>query len=325
MQELWMVRLLCSKGFSTCPTAGFPVGRAGLLCLPLFLFLGPAPAPAEGLAPLVQQRTAIERVYYNHRLGQKPPFEQVSPPSLIERLVKEDMRKEAALKQAFGVEITPTSIEAEVHRINSTTRAPEMLAEIKAALGNDTVKFASAFVRPILVEQLLRDKFENDDTLHATQRREAERVREQLLVARGSRGNTNKSVENLVSMLGAGHSNAVTETTWQLGHRPAETNTPSGEELEIKQRFGPSAEIISSPQRDKDRKFYFADLPTELQRVLRAQLRQPGDVSAVIETSDGFLLYVAKEKTDTAFTTDCLSVPKRNYEQWLSEQNGGTK
>ena len=53
-------------------------------------------------AALVQARTAIERVYYNHRLGQKPPFEQVSPPSLIERLVKEDLRKEAVLKQVYG-------------------------------------------------------------------------------------------------------------------------------------------------------------------------------------------------------------------------------
>lgn len=46
----------------------------------------------------------------------------------------------------------------------------------------------------------------------------------------------------------------------------------------------------------KETKFYFADLPGELQKVLRVQLRQPGDVSAVIETPGGFLLYVAKEK-----------------------------
>jgi hypothetical protein len=66
-------------------------------------------------------------------------------------------------------------------------------------------------------------------------------------------------------------------------------------------------------------------LPGELQRVLRLQLRQPGDVSAVIEAPGGFLLYVAKEKTDTALTVACLSLPKRSYEQWLSEQTGETK
>lgn len=54
--------------------------------------------------------------------------------------------------------------------------------------------------------------------------------------------------------------------------------------------------------------------------MLRVQLRQVGDVSAVIETPSSFLLYVAKEKTATALTVACLSLPKRSYEQWLAEQ-----
>ena len=45
----------------------------------------------------------------------------------------------------------------------------------------------------------------------------------------------------------------------------------------------------------------------------------------MIEAPGGFLLYVAKEKTDTALTVACLSLPKRSYEQWLSEQTGETK
>ena len=72
-------------------------------------------------------------------------------------------------------------LEAEVQRINTTTRAPDMLAEIKAALGNDPAKFARAVAKPFLVERLLRGKFDNDDALHATQRRQAEAVREKLL------------------------------------------------------------------------------------------------------------------------------------------------
>ena len=124
-----------------------------------------AGAWAEDLAALVQDRKAIERVYYNHRLGQKPPFEQATPPALIERLVKEDLRKEAALRKVYGVAITPALLEAEVQRINTTTRAPEMLAEIKAALGDDPAKFAQAFAKPFLVERLLREKFDNDDAL----------------------------------------------------------------------------------------------------------------------------------------------------------------
>jgi hypothetical protein len=70
-----------------------------------------------------------------------------------------------------------------------------------------------------------------------------------------------------------------------------------------------------------DQKLYFEDLPGELQNVLRVQLRQPGDVSAVIETPGGFMLYVTKEKTDAALSVAGLSLPKRSYEQWLEEQS----
>jgi hypothetical protein len=303
------------------------------------LLIGCAPALADDLAALVRDRTAIERVYYNHRLGQKPPFEQATPPALIERLVKEDLRKEAALRKVYGVAITPELLEAEVQRINTTTRAPEMLAEIKAALGNDPAKFAQAFAKPFLVERLLREKFDNDDALHGPQRHEAEKVREQLLQAAAAdvsrRTNsasasesrlkpaaTTTLVAGLVAILKANHSNEVSETTWHLGARPAETNSPATDEMEIKQRFGPNAQLISPPHGpERERKQYFEDLPGELQQVLRVQLRQAGDLSAVIETPQGFLLYVAREKTDTALTAACLSLPKRSYEQWLSGQS----
>lgn len=263
-------------------------------------------------------RTAVERVYYNHRLGEKPPFEQALPPATLENLLQQDLRKEAVLKRAYGVEITPEMLAAEVQRITTTTRAPEMLAEIKAALGNDPARFARALAKPLLVERFLREKFDNDDALHAPQRRQVEQTRNELLAAKTSSANC----ERLLALLKRSHSNAVTETTWQLGARPAETNAPAADEIEIKKRFGPNAQILSSPPAadGKERKFYFADLPGELQNVLRVQLRHPGDVSAVIETPSGFLLYVAREKTDTVLGVATLSLPKRNYEQWLAEQ-----
>jgi hypothetical protein len=116
----------------------------------------------------------------------------------------------------------------------------------------------------------------------------------------------------------------VTETTWQLGTRPTETNAPGADEIEIKKRFGPNAQVLSSPHTAPERepKFYLEDLPGELQNVLRVQLRQPGDVSAVIEMPGGFLVYVCKEKTGEELKVASLSLPKRSYEQWLAEQDG---
>ena len=135
----------------------------------------------DDFALLVADRAAIERVYYHHRLGDKPPFEQTLPSATLEALVKLELKKEAALEKVYGLAITPAQVGSEVQRINSTTQSPEMLAEIKAALGNDPERFANAFARPILVERELRQRFDNDDAQLAATRREMERVRERLL------------------------------------------------------------------------------------------------------------------------------------------------
>ncbi len=263
-------------------------------------------------------REAIERIYYNHRLGQKPPFEQTLPPATLENLVRLDLRKEAVLKKNYGVEITPAMLDAEVRRIDTTTRAPEVLAEIKAALDNDSDRFANSFARPIIVERLLRDKFDNDDAIHAPQRRLVEQMRNELLAAKTNGADASK----LLALLKQKNSNAVAETTWQFTPRPAESNAPAANEAEIKKRFGPNAQVISPPQAGdrKEPKFYFEDLPADLQNVLRVQLRHAGDVSAVIEMPGGFLLCVAKEKTDAVLSAAVLSLPKRSYEEWLNEQ-----
>ena len=290
----------------------------GFLILLTVFFIG-LTATAVDFATLCSDRAAIERVYYNHRLGEKLPFEQTLPPTTLQNLVRLDLGKQTALKKAYGVEVTPAMLDAEVQRINRTTRAPEMLAEIKTALGNDPTRFANVFAKPILVERLLREKFDNDDALHAPQRQQAEQTRNELLAAKTNGADCAK----LLALLQRSHTSAVTETTWQIAPHPAETNTPAADEMEIKKRFGANAQILSSPPAGDalEQKFYFADLPEELHNVLRVQLRQPGDVSAVIEMPGGFLLYLAREKTDAVLSVATLSIPKRSYEQWLETQN----
>ena len=290
-----------------------------LLALAYFALLASGFAgQAEDFALMCADRAAVERIYYNHRTGTKPPFEQTLSTNTLAKLVQLELRKEAALKKNYGVEITPAMIAAEVERINTTTRAPETLTEIKAALGHDPARFACSFAQPIVVDRLLRNRFENDDALHAPQRREVEEVRNELLAAKTNRADVLK----LLALMRLSHTNAVTETTWQLSAHPAETNAPAVDELEIKKRFGANAQILSSPHASGlDQNFYFADLPVELQNVLRVQLLQTGDVSAVIEMPGGFLLYLAEAKTEAVLRVAVLSIPKRSYEQWLEEQN----
>ena len=284
-------------------------------------------AAAADFTALCTDRLAIEQVYYQHRLGTKPPFAEALPRATLESLVAADVKKESALREHYGVAITPALLAGEVQRINTTTHAPETLAEIKTALGNDAERFANAFAKPLLVERLLRDKFENDDTLHAATRQTCEQTRSNLLATCRSRREKNSQLTApLLAQLKQNNSNAVTETTWQLTAPPAETNAPAADEMEIKKRFGANAQIISSPHdADKERKFYFTDLPAALQNVLRVQLRAPGDVSAVIETPGGFLLYLLTEKTADKMSVASLTLPKRSYEDWLNQPPEGTK
>jgi len=282
----------------------------------LFLLTLSCAAGAGDFSALCADRAAIERVYYNHRLGTKPPYEQTMPPALVEKLVRQDLHKEAVLKQVYGLEITPAMLEAELQRINTTTRAPDVLREIKAALGNDADRFARAVARPIIVERLLRGRFENDDALHAPGRQQAEKIRAALLAARGKPVGSDQLL--LLKRLGSNH---VVEIAWRLDKRPDEPQDGRKELAAAQARFGPNAQVRFAPQ-DADRKptSYFEDLSPELQRVLRVQLRRAGDISAVIETPGGFLLYLCKEKDATTLNVAALSLPKRSYGQWLAEQ-----
>lgn len=304
-----------SSASLTCRQVGG--GSMALAAFAMLLILGRVPATSQDLAARCANRTAIERIYYTHRLGDKPPFEQVSSPALIERLVRQDLAKEAALQNAYGVVLTPAIVQAEVQRINTTTRAPDVLAEIKAALGNDRAKFANSFAQPILVDRLLRDKFDNDDRLHAPQRKTVEQLRASLLAA----ATTNTDPQSLLGLMKDDPGGQVSEATWQLGTPPAQrAPEQSRQALEIQRRFGPNAQLLSSPGRREDRRFYFEELPSELRNVLRAQLRQPGNVSAVLELPGTFALYLATQKTDETLSVATFWIKKRSFEDWLAAQ-----
>lgn len=153
-----------------------------------------------------------------------------------------------------------------------------------------------------------------------------EQVRERILKAQPDRSNplaspaANGTLERRLAILKDCSSGSLSEIVWQLGAPPAEkTSVETADGIEARKQFGSQARILSptAPGVGKERKSYFASLPDQLQTVLRAQLRQSGDVSAVIETPSGFLLYVAKQKTDDVLSVAEWSLPKRGYDLWL--------
>ena len=284
-------------------------------CLFLSSLMSPGAEREEDFGKLYADRAAIERIYHGHRLGTKQTFEEAMPDALLGQITRQDQHKETVLRKFYGVEITAEIIAIEVERINITTRSPEVLAEIKHALGDDAARFAAAMARPILVERELRRRFDNDDKLHAAQRREAEQVRETLLAK--------KPVKDM-------H-----EVTWQLTPRPVDEKPAPSPTLNPRPATSSAksttytneataqlSQALTAPDNvvPGKEKLYFEDLDPELQNVLQTQLRTPGDVSAVIETSGCFVLFQAKATTREFLTATSLIIPKRSYEEWLALQ-----
>lgn len=285
-----------------------------LVCLPIQL------QAADSFAELCVDRAAIERVYYSHRTGAKPPFEEVLPTAAIEKLVRADLSKEQVLKSVYNTRITDSEVEAEVKRMDLTSRAPEILAELKKALESDPHRFARTVARPVVVERELRERFDNDSRLHAEARRRATLLRDEILAAR----KTNAPVQALLEIMKHSDPGSFTQRTWRLSGDPA--GSAKHERVDVPapaKSYGGAYVLegnVTSTQgagTQAGDQLLFEDLPPELQKVLKVQLNKPGDLSAVIETPNGFLLCLATGRDDRRLSAASVRFAKRGFEAWL--------
>ncbi len=263
--------------------------RAALLIALLALAL---PAFAASVGELVDDRLAVERVYYAKQVGAKAPFEQAVSRSVIERRVQQELLKERVLKNVYRLEITPKLVAEEVARIERSTMAGDMLAQIKLSLANNPERFARSVAKPLVVDRVLRARFEADANQQAGKRAEAEKLRAQLLAAKA---------DERAALLKS--RNDVREVTWQLGAKP-KTDLASAR---------PSLGAAMP-------KAYFSDLHADMQKVLAAQLQKPGDVSAVFGSDESFTLYVAASRTGEALTVQAVEISRLTFDDWLTAQ-----
>ena len=112
-------------------------------------------------AERVAYQYAIEEIYWRHRIW---PKENVSPkPSLdvvmsqeqIEKKVEDYLRDSQALEDYWQRPITPDQLQAEMERMASNTKQPEVLQELFEALGNDPFVVAECLSRPVVAERLV--------------------------------------------------------------------------------------------------------------------------------------------------------------------------
>lgn len=285
-------------------------GKQLILACVLALLPPPLMASQAEIEQLYEWRAKLERIYHESRLPPKKPFDEVFPPSVIENLVMSDLHKERVLEKAYGVTVTQAMLEEEVRRIEIDTKDEGTLARIKTALGPEREGYAETVVRPIIVERLLRLMFYQDKATHAAEREKA--ISSRRAMETGSR------IEG------------TEEQKWLLSSRPAEVSPPAS-------NIQPSTANSSAPnytnqataqlaqvmggggQASKDTKQYFSDLDPELAAVLKKHLQNPGDVSPIIETTEGFSIYKALEITSDFWKVRLCYIPRRSYEKWLKE------
>ncbi len=247
---------------------------------------------AASVGELVDERLAVERVYYAKQVGAKAPFEQAVPRSVIERRVQQELLKERVLKNVYRLEITPQLVAEEVARIERSTMAGDMLAQIKLALGNNSERFARTVAKPLVVDRVLRARFDADAKQQAGKRAEAEKLRGELLAAKPEeRAGLLKSRSD------------VREVKWYFGPKPKADVASTRPSLEP-----------GLPRQ------YFADLHADMQKVLAAQLQQAGDVSAVFGSDDNFALYVATSRTAETLTVQAVEISRLSFDDWLTAQ-----
>ena len=97
----------------------------------------------------------------------------------LEKKVADYLRKSQALEDYWQRPITPDQLQAEMERIASHTKQPEVLREIFAALGNDSLVVAECLARPTLAERLFTSALADHDVSravsHGPRSRKAER------------------------------------------------------------------------------------------------------------------------------------------------------
>ncbi len=131
-------------------------------------------------ADRVAYQRAIEEVYWRHRIwpkerpDPKPPLDKVMSQTEIEKKVEDYLRNSQALQDYWQRPITPDQLQAEMERIATHTKQPEVLREIFAALGNDPFVIAECLARPVLAERLLTELYAHDQRFHGELKGRAE-------------------------------------------------------------------------------------------------------------------------------------------------------
>ena len=120
-------------------------------------------------AERVTYQRAIEEVYWRHRIwpnkerpDPKPSLDVVMSQAQIEKKVADYLRNSQALEDYWHHPITAEQLQAEMDRMATHTKQPEVLRELFAALGDDPVVIAECLARRAFAEHSLTRLYAHD-------------------------------------------------------------------------------------------------------------------------------------------------------------------
>ncbi len=131
-------------------------------------------------AERVRAQEAIERVYHSHRINASAVFDEAVPRQVLRRKVEDYLHKSSALERQWNRPVTAEALRRELQRIARKTQFSDRLEQIYQALDRDPVLIQECFVRPVLVDRLVRNLYAFDGRIHAAARREMTEIAERL-------------------------------------------------------------------------------------------------------------------------------------------------
>jgi N-acetylneuraminic acid mutarotase len=239
----------------------------------------------------VQAQKAIEEVYWSHRIWPKenptprPPLSAVTSDGEIRTKVANYLRKSNALERWWQRPITAEQLQAEIDRMVTNSRDPQVLSELFAALGNDPLMIAETLARQSLADRLIQNWYRSDTRFHSDAKRRAEAA-----LASCARAECMKAV-------GGDYS----ETTLRLRVDQADTTAEPHE----------SAAIDLGADEWAD---YLNDLAATLDTT--PQSLPTGRLGALEETDEAFIARAVLERRDGVIVTASLRWPKRMFDAW---------
>jgi N-acetylneuraminic acid mutarotase len=226
----------------------------------------------------IRAQENLQRVHYSNQLGVSRPFEEAIPRDVLERQVRTYLKQSVALETRWKTPVTAEMLHQEIERMAGSTRMPERLRQLFAALGDDPLLVQECLARPALVDRLSRNFFAYDDSIHGAARRKAEHLRSDL-----SQGRIDPRSDH--------PARTVTEFV----------RTQDGSKDETGGRGQPPRLPLSSRE--------FDELADRLPKGV-------GEIGPLVEEREGFLVRVLLDKSEDLLRIATFTVPKVLWDEW---------